>query len=76
VRTRVTLQPQKTSAEQPRRLSIRSLEPVVISLAAHDVTFRSPAGIADPAQTERLGDTIGKNARVEFELLAEQLPNP
>lgn len=76
VRTRVAIQPQKTSAEQPRRLSIRSLEPVVLSMAAHDVTFRSPSGIADAAQTERLSDTIGKNARVEFELLAEQLPNP
>jgi hypothetical protein len=72
VRTRVAIQPQKASAGQPLRLSIRSLEPVVLSLAAHDVTFRSPSGIADPAQTERLGDTIGKNARVEFELVAEQ----
>jgi hypothetical protein len=76
VRTRVSIQPQKASAEHPRRLSIRSLEPVVLSLAAHDVVFRSPAGIADAAQTERLRDTIGSSARVEFELVAEVESRP
>jgi hypothetical protein len=72
VRTRVQLQLQKPMAPgSPRRLSIRSLDPVVLSLTAHDIQARSAAGVSDAALTSRLADVIGKSARVEFELLAE-----
>lgn len=72
VRTRVQLQvhpPAEPGA--PRRLTIRSLDPVVLSLAAHDIQARSAAGVNDAALTARLSDVVGKNARVEFDLSAE-----
>jgi hypothetical protein len=68
VRSRVQLQPLKTNSGEPRRLSIRSLQPVVLSLEAHDIAFRNSAGVSDAAQTGRASGVIGKSARVEFEL--------
>jgi hypothetical protein len=74
VRTRVVLQPLPSETPgQPHRLSIRSLEPVVLSLAAHDISARSAAGVADAALTARVADVVGKNARVEFELTAQAI---
>lgn len=72
VRTRVALQalPSETPG-QLHRLSIRSLEPVVLSLAAHDIAARSAAGVGDAALTARVADVVGKNARVELELIAQ-----
>jgi hypothetical protein len=72
VRTRVQLQARRPAeTDSPRRLTIRSLEPVVLSLAAHDILARSASGVNDAALTARLSDVIGKSARVEFELVAE-----
>lgn len=72
VRTRVVLQPLKAAGPgEPLRLSIRSLEPVVLSLAAHDITARSAAGVVDAALAERVTDVVGKNVRVEFDLNAQ-----
>jgi hypothetical protein len=76
VRTRVQLQLQKPVGPGfARRLSIRSLDPVVLSLAAHDIQARSAAGVSDAALTARLADVIGKSTRVEFELLGEAVPS-
>lgn len=75
VRTRVQLQAhQPAEPGAPHRLTIRSLDPVVLSLAAHDIQARSAAGVNDAALTARLADVVGKSARVEFELLAEAVP--
>lgn len=75
VRTRVQLQPQKPAGlEAARRVTIRSLDPVVLSLPAHDILARSASGVNDAALTARLADVIGKSARVEFELIAETVP--
>jgi hypothetical protein len=75
VRTRVQLQAHPpTEPGAPRRLTIRSLDPVVLSLAAHDIQARSAAGVNDAALTARLSDVVGKSARVEFELFAEAAP--
>jgi polyisoprenoid-binding protein YceI len=75
VRTRVQLQAQKpTGPEAARRVTIRSLDPVVLSLPAHDILARSASGVNDAALTARLADVIGKSARVEFELIAESAP--
>jgi hypothetical protein len=72
IRTRVVLQAREPAfAGQRRRLAIRSLEPVVLSLAAYDILARGASGVNDAALTARLADRVGKNARVEFELLAE-----
>jgi hypothetical protein len=72
VRTRVALQPLPSEAPgQPHRLSIRTVEPVVLSLAAHDIAARSAAGVGDAALTARVADVVGKSARVELELVAQ-----
>lgn len=71
LRVRVAVQPQRTEGGPPR-LSIRSLEPAVVSLVAHDVVARNAAGVAEPTVSERAFQAIGKSARVEFELVAEQ----
>ena len=72
VRTRVSLQPLPSETPgQPHRLSIRSLEPVVLSLAVHDIAARSAAGVGDAALTARVADVVGRNARVELELTVQ-----
>jgi polyisoprenoid-binding protein YceI len=73
VRARVQLQPLKTAPDAPRRLSIRSLQPVVLSLEAHDIVSRNVAGVSDATLTDRATRVIGKSVRVDFELIAQQL---
>jgi polyisoprenoid-binding protein YceI len=73
VRTRVQLQPLKTDPGEPSRLSIRSLQPVVLSLEAHDIIFRNASGVSDATQTERASRLIGKSVRVDFDLVAQQI---
>jgi hypothetical protein len=69
VRSRVQLQPLKTNSDEPRRLAIRSLQPVVLSLEAHDIVFRNSAGVSDAAQTGRATGVVGKSVRVEFDMV-------
>lgn len=70
VRTRVELRAQR-SEQGTLQLAIRSLEPVVLSLVAHDIGARSESGVSEPAVTARWSDVVGKNVRVDLELLAE-----
>lgn len=58
----------------PRRLSIRSAGALVVPLAPHDISARGPSGTADPLAMLRSAAWVGKNARVEFELVAEAEP--
>lgn len=71
VRCEVVLRPLDSAPGAAKRLSIRSAGPLVIALAPHDISARGPDGIADALAMARAGEWIGKNARVEFELLAE-----
>jgi hypothetical protein len=71
VRCDVVLSALETPAGTPPRLSIRSAGALVVALAPHDIVARGPSGIADALATARSADWVGKNAKVEFELLAE-----
>jgi hypothetical protein len=76
IRCDVLLEPLQVLAGAPPRLSIRSVGALVVPLLQHDIAARGPAGIADPLAGVRAADWVGKNAHVEFELLAEaQQPN-
>jgi len=71
VRCDVLLKPLESAPGAPKRLSIRSAGALVLALAPHDISARGPSGIADALAMARASEWIGKNARVEFELLAE-----
>ena len=71
IRADVLLEPQKVAAGAPPRLSIRSAGALVIPLAPHDITARGASGSAEPLAAARAADWVGKNARVELELVAE-----
>jgi hypothetical protein len=71
VRCDVLLKPLESAPGAAKRLSIRSAGPLVIALAPHDISARGPSGIADALAMARASEWVGKNARVEFELLAE-----
>ena len=70
VRCDVVLKPLESAPGAPKRLSIRSASALVVALAPHDISARSPSGIADALAMARASEWIGKNARVEFELQA------
>ncbi|HKY39067.1 MAG TPA: hypothetical protein VJN18_24180 [Polyangiaceae bacterium] len=71
VRAEVVLELLPPSAAQPARLSIRSTTPLVLPLAPHDIVARGASGMLDPLQTARAADVVGKNARIELQLVAE-----
>jgi hypothetical protein len=71
VRCDVLLKPLEGAPGAAKRLSIRSASPLVIALAPHDISARGPSGIADALAMARASEWLGKNARVEFELVAE-----
>jgi hypothetical protein len=74
VRAELSLTPQAADASaggHPGKLSIRSASALVLPLAPHDISARSPSGVVDAAATARAVEFIGKNARLELELLAE-----
>lgn len=56
------------------RLSIRSVSPLVLPLAPHDIVARDASGVADPAETARVSDLVGKQAHIELDLLATPEP--
>ena len=74
VRVELLLAPLRTEPGSPQRLSIRSASPLVLALAPHDITARGPSGIVDTLGAARAADWVGKNARIEFELVAEAEP--
>lgn len=74
VRAELALTPQAAdpgAGGHPGKLSIRSASALVVPLAPHDISARSPSGVVDTAATARAADFLGKNARIELELLAE-----
>jgi hypothetical protein len=76
VRVELLLAPLSTEPGAPRRLSIRSASALVLALAPHDITARGPSGIFDALGAARAAAWIGKNARVEFDLVAEAESTP
>ncbi len=75
VRCDVLLSPLETAPGAPARFSIRSQGALVIALAPHDISARGPSGVADALSMARSSDWVGKNARVELELVAEADPS-
>jgi len=71
VRAEVVLEPLPPSPTHPVRLSIRSVTPLVLPLAPHDIVARGASGMPDPLQTARAVDVVGKHVRIELELVAE-----
>jgi hypothetical protein len=61
----------RVSTTRTDQLSIRSVGALVITLAPHDIVARGPAGVVDALGASRSADWVGKQARVEFELIAE-----
>jgi hypothetical protein len=71
VRTDVVLTPLEGPAGAPLRLSIRSAGALVVALAPHGIVARGPSGITDALALARSASWVGKQAKVDFELLAE-----
>lgn len=74
VRVELVLQPLPTAPGAPLRLSIRTASPLVLSLPPHDIGPRSAEGIAAPGEATRAEASLGKNAKIDVELVAEALP--
>ena len=62
-----------TSAEDgtapPAKLVIRSRRPLVVSLSTHDIRPRDSRGFPLPREQALLGDSVGREAKIEFELV-------
>jgi hypothetical protein len=71
VRAEVVLESLPPGPSGQLRLSIRSTSPLVLPLAPHEIAARGPAGRLDPPQTARAEGWVGKNARIELDLVAE-----
>jgi polyisoprenoid-binding protein YceI len=75
VRCEVVLAALEGAPGAPPRFSIRSQGALVVPLAPHDIRARGPSGIADAVSMARSAEWVGKNARVELELVAEADPS-
>ena len=65
------LEPLKPSPEAVERLSIRSASALVVPLGPHDIIARGASGIADALAMAHSAEWVGKNVRIEFDLVAE-----
>ena len=54
---------------QSQEFVIRSRKPLVVSLNTHDIRPRDARGSALPREASLLGDSVGREARVTFELV-------
>jgi hypothetical protein len=54
---------------RPAELVIRSRRPLVIPLSTHDIRPRDDNGVSLPREVSLLGDSVGREARVSFELV-------
>jgi polyisoprenoid-binding protein YceI len=53
----------------PAELVIRSQKPLVVSLGTHDIRPRDESGVLLPREAALIGDTVGREIRVSFELV-------
>jgi polyisoprenoid-binding protein YceI len=58
----------------PSRLVIRSRKPLVVSLGVHDIRPRDARGVLVARELTLLGDTVGREAKVTFELTLAPRP--
>jgi hypothetical protein len=54
---------------RPAELVIRSRRPLVIPLSTHDIRPRDDNGVSLPREVSLLGDSVGREVRVSFELV-------
>jgi hypothetical protein len=64
----LTLVPAVDPAAPPAELLIRSRKPVVVNLSTHDIVPRDAAGVPIAKDLALLGDKVGSEARVTFDL--------
>jgi polyisoprenoid-binding protein YceI len=62
------------SGAPPRRLVIRSRRPLVVSLGVHDIRPRDERGILVARELALLGESVGREAKVSFELTLDLRP--
>lgn len=60
--------------EPPRRLVIRSRRPLVVSLGVHDIRPRNARGVLVARELSLLGESVGREAKVSFELTLDLRP--
>jgi len=61
-------------AGPPRRLVIRSQKPLVVSLGVHDIRPRDARGVLVARELTLLGENVGRDAKVSFELTLALTP--
>jgi YceI-like protein len=63
--------------ESPTRIVIRSRKPLVVPLSVHDIRPRDARGVLVARELALLGENVGREAKVSFELtLAREPPRP
>jgi hypothetical protein len=75
-RVPVTLEIDAAAApgEPPGRLVIRSRRPLVVSLGVHDIRPRNARGVLVARELSLLGESVGREAKVSFELTLDLRP--
>jgi polyisoprenoid-binding protein YceI len=75
-RVPVTLEIEGADGETgaPSRLVIRSQKPVVVSLGVHDIRPRDARGVLVARELTLLGESVGRDAKVSFELTLALTP--
>jgi polyisoprenoid-binding protein YceI len=73
VRAEVQLESLPPGPTGQLRVTIRSVSPLVLPLAPHEIAARGPSGVLDPQQSARAAGSVGKNARIELALVAESV---
>jgi len=64
----LTLVPGVDPGGPPAELLIRSRKPLVVPLSTHDITPRNASGVAIAKDLALIGDKVGSEAKVSFEL--------
>jgi hypothetical protein len=73
VRAEVELERLPAGPAGQLRVAIRSVSPLVLPLAPHEIAARGPSGVLEPQQTARAAASVGRNARIELALVAESV---
>jgi polyisoprenoid-binding protein YceI len=74
VRVPVSLEFGPLGAPPPRRLVIRSRRPLVVPLGVHDIRPRDTRGVLVARELTLLGESVGREAKVSFELTLAYRP--
>ena len=74
VRVPVSLEFGPLDTPPPRRLVIRSRHPLVVPLGVHDIRPRDARGVLVARELTLLGESVGREAKVSFELTLTYRP--